>query len=112
MIHVDVDHIHNEPLHTESPPILTETIHDENPPASAKNIQAFQERETIKHDTMRQDIIYVMPDHEPKVLSSPNVEGIFLSRIEEFGDILTYHANITQESWKRGFDNINSIYKN
>ncbi|MBW0495386.1 hypothetical protein O181_035101, partial [Austropuccinia psidii MF-1] len=27
-------------------------------------------------------------------------------------EILTYHSNITQESWKRGLDNINIIYKN
>ncbi|MBW0498627.1 hypothetical protein O181_038342 [Austropuccinia psidii MF-1] len=111
MINVDVDHIDNEPPHTESPPILNEAIHDETPLASPQNIQAFQERETIKHDTMGQDMTDIMPDPEPKVSSSPNVQGIFLSRIEEFGDILTYHSNITQESWKRGLDNINSIYK-
>ncbi|MBW0510576.1 hypothetical protein O181_050291 [Austropuccinia psidii MF-1] len=34
MINVEVGHIDNEPLHTESPPILNETIHDETPPAS------------------------------------------------------------------------------
>ncbi|MBW0581968.1 hypothetical protein O181_121683 [Austropuccinia psidii MF-1] len=44
--------IHDEAPHTESPPIPNETIHDETPPASPRNIQAFQERETIKHDTM------------------------------------------------------------
>ncbi|MBW0521306.1 hypothetical protein O181_061021 [Austropuccinia psidii MF-1] len=112
MINVEVDHIDNEPLHTESPPILNETIHDETPHASPRNIQAFQERETIKHDTMGQDRTDIMADPEPKVLSSPNVQEIFLSQIEEFADILTYHSNINQESWKRGLDNINSIYKN
>ncbi|MBW0479295.1 hypothetical protein O181_019010 [Austropuccinia psidii MF-1] len=112
MINVDVDHIDNETLHTESPPILNEAIHDETPLASPQNIQAFQERETIKHDIMGQDMTDIIPDPEPKVSSSPNVQGIFLYHIEEFGDILTYHSNITQESWKRGLDNINSIYKN
>ncbi|MBW0560591.1 hypothetical protein O181_100306 [Austropuccinia psidii MF-1] len=105
MINVEVDHI-------ESPPILNETIHDETPPASPRNIQAFQERETIEHDTMGQDMTDIMPEPEPEVPSSPDVQGKFLSRIEEFGEILTYHSNITQESWKRGTDYINSIYKN
>ncbi|MBW0526193.1 hypothetical protein O181_065908 [Austropuccinia psidii MF-1] len=112
MINVEVDHIDNEPPHTEKPPILNETIHDETPPTSPQDIQAFQERETIKHDTMGQDLTDMMTDPEPEVSSSANVKGIFLSCIEEFGDILNYHSNITQESWKRGLDNINSIYKN
>ncbi|MBW0557321.1 hypothetical protein O181_097036 [Austropuccinia psidii MF-1] len=109
-INVEVDHIDNEPLHTESPPILKETIHDETPPTSPQNIQAFQERETIKNDTMVKDMTDIMPDPEPKVSSFTNFQGIFLSHIEDFGDILNYHSNITQESWKRGLDNINSIY--
>ncbi|MBW0585571.1 hypothetical protein O181_125286 [Austropuccinia psidii MF-1] len=112
MINVEVDHIAHEPPHTESPPILNEKIHDETPPASPQNIQAFQERETIKHDTMGQDMTDIMPDPEPKVSSSANFQRIFLSPIEEFGDILNYRSNITQESWKRGLGNINSIYKN
>ncbi|MBW0564619.1 hypothetical protein O181_104334 [Austropuccinia psidii MF-1] len=112
MIDVEVDHIDNEPPHTKSPPILNEKIHDEAPPASPQNIQAFQERETIKHDTMGPDRTDIMPDPEPKVSSSPNIQGIFLSCIEEFEEILNYHSNITQESWKRGLDYINSIYKN
>ncbi|MBW0564558.1 hypothetical protein O181_104273 [Austropuccinia psidii MF-1] len=112
MINVEVDYIDNETPHTESLPILNETIHDETPLASCQNIQSFQERETIKNDTMGQDMTDMKPDPEPKVSSSPNVQGIFLSCIEEFGDILTYNSNITQESWKRGVDNINSIYKN
>ncbi|MBW0478553.1 hypothetical protein O181_018268 [Austropuccinia psidii MF-1] len=112
MINVEVDHIDNESLHTESPPIVNETIHDETPPASPLNIQAFKEREEITHDTMGQDMTDIIPDPEPKVSSSVNLQGIFSSRIEEFGDILNHHSNITQESWKRGFDNINSIYKN
>ncbi|MBW0512014.1 hypothetical protein O181_051729 [Austropuccinia psidii MF-1] len=95
MINVDVDHIDNEPLHTERPPILNEAIHDESPLASPQNIQAFQERETNQHDTMGQDMTDIIPDHEPKVSSSPNAQGIFLSRIQEFGDILPYHSNIT-----------------
>ncbi|MBW0497534.1 hypothetical protein O181_037249 [Austropuccinia psidii MF-1] len=33
MINVEVDHIDNEPPHTESPPILNEKIHDETPPS-------------------------------------------------------------------------------
>ncbi|MBW0534335.1 hypothetical protein O181_074050 [Austropuccinia psidii MF-1] len=94
------------------PPILNESIHDETPPASPKNIEAFQEGENIKHDTMGQDIIDKIPDPEPEVPSSTNFQRIFSSRIEEFGDILNYYSNITQESWKRGLDNINSIYKN
>ncbi|MBW0498265.1 hypothetical protein O181_037980 [Austropuccinia psidii MF-1] len=61
---------------------------------------------------MGQDMTDIMPEPEPKVLSSPNDKVIFLSHIEEFGEILTYNSNITQESWKRGIDNINSIYKN
>ncbi|MBW0531437.1 hypothetical protein O181_071152 [Austropuccinia psidii MF-1] len=76
-----------------------------------QNIQAFQEREKIKHDTMGQDITDIMPYPEPKVSSSPNVQGILLSCIEELGDILPYHFNINQESWKRGLANINRIYK-
>ncbi|MBW0591500.1 hypothetical protein O181_131215 [Austropuccinia psidii MF-1] len=101
MINVEVDHIDNEPLHmesfpilnetihdeaphTESPLILNETIHDETPPASPQNIQAFQERETIKHDTMGQDMTDIIPDPEPKVSSSANFQGIFLCRMEEF----------------------------
>ncbi|MBW0542338.1 hypothetical protein O181_082053 [Austropuccinia psidii MF-1] len=98
MINVYVDHIDNEPLHTESPAILNEAIHDETPLASPQDIQAFQEREAIKHDTMGQDMTDTMPEPEPKVSSSPNVQGIFLSHIEEFGEILTYHCNLTQES--------------
>ncbi|MBW0471191.1 hypothetical protein O181_010906 [Austropuccinia psidii MF-1] len=108
MIHVEVDHIDNEPWHTESPPILNEGIDDETPPTSPQNIEAFQERETITHNTMGQDMTD-MPDPEPKVSFSANFQGIFLSRIEKFGDIFHYHSNITQESWKRGLDNINSI---
>ncbi|MBW0522448.1 hypothetical protein O181_062163 [Austropuccinia psidii MF-1] len=112
MINVEVDNIDNEPPHTESPPILNETIHDETPPTSLQNIQAFQERETIKHDKMGQDRTDIMPDPEPKVSSSPNFQGISLSQIEDLGEILTYHSNITQEAWKRGLDNINSTHKN
>ncbi|MBW0534152.1 hypothetical protein O181_073867 [Austropuccinia psidii MF-1] len=112
MSNVEVDHIDNEPLYTESPPIINETIHDEPPPASPTNIKTFQERETIKHDTMGQDMTDIMPDPEPEVSSSTNFQGILLSRIEEFGEILNYHSNITQQSWQRGLDNINSIYKN
>ncbi|MBW0513233.1 hypothetical protein O181_052948 [Austropuccinia psidii MF-1] len=97
MINVDVDHIDNEPLHTERLPILNESIHDETPLASPQNIQAFQERDKIQHDTMGQDMTDIMPDTEPKASSSPNVQGIFLSCIEDFGDVLTYHSNITQE---------------
>ncbi|MBW0556893.1 hypothetical protein O181_096608 [Austropuccinia psidii MF-1] len=112
MINVEVDHINNEPTHTESPPILNETIRDETPPASPQNIQDFQERETITHHKMGQDMTDIIPDPEPKVTSSTNFQGIFLSPIEEFGYILNYHSNITQKSWKRGLANINSLYKN
>ncbi|MBW0466293.1 hypothetical protein O181_006008 [Austropuccinia psidii MF-1] len=79
MINFDVDHIDNEPPHTKSSPILNEAIHDGNPLTSPQNIQAFQDRETIKHDTMGQYMTYIMPEPEPKVSSSPNVQGIFLS---------------------------------
>ncbi|MBW0484552.1 hypothetical protein O181_024267 [Austropuccinia psidii MF-1] len=103
--------IHDEPPHTESPPILNEKIHDETPPTSPRNIQAFQEREKIKHYTMGQDMTDIIPDPEPKVSSSANFQKIFLSCMEEFGDILNYHPNTTQKSWKRGIDNINRIYK-
>ncbi|MBW0484159.1 hypothetical protein O181_023874 [Austropuccinia psidii MF-1] len=78
MINLEVDHIDNETRPTESP-ILNETIHDETPPASPQNIQAFQERKTIQHNTMGQDMTDIMPDNEPQVSSSPNVQGIFLS---------------------------------
>ncbi|MBW0589400.1 hypothetical protein O181_129115, partial [Austropuccinia psidii MF-1] len=61
MINVKVGNIDNQPPHTESPPILNETIHDETPPASPQNIQAFQERKTIKHDTMGQDMTDIIP---------------------------------------------------
>ncbi|MBW0591575.1 hypothetical protein O181_131290 [Austropuccinia psidii MF-1] len=60
---------------------------------------------------MGQDMTDIMPNPDPEVSSSANFQGIFLSRIEEFGEILNYHSNITQKSWKRGIDNINSIYK-
>ncbi|MBW0479164.1 hypothetical protein O181_018879 [Austropuccinia psidii MF-1] len=76
--------------------ILNEAIHDETPHASPQNIQAFQEWDTIKHDTMGQDMMDIMPDPEAKVSSSPNVQGISLSCIEEFGDIFNYHSNIPQ----------------
>ncbi|MBW0469725.1 hypothetical protein O181_009440 [Austropuccinia psidii MF-1] len=79
MINVEVDHIDNEPPHTESPPILNETIHDETPPPSPRD------RETIKNDTMGQDMTDIMPDPVPKVSSLANFQGIFLSHIEEFG---------------------------
>ncbi|MBW0552182.1 hypothetical protein O181_091897, partial [Austropuccinia psidii MF-1] len=95
MINFEVDHIGNEPPHTESPPILNETIHDEIPPDSPQNIKDSQERETIKHDTMGQDMTDIMPDPEPKVSSSTNLQGIFFSPIEEFVYILNYHSNIT-----------------
>ncbi|MBW0575325.1 hypothetical protein O181_115040 [Austropuccinia psidii MF-1] len=107
----EMGHIDNQPPHTESPPILNQTIHDETPPSSPRNIQAFQERETIKHDTMGQDMTDIIPNPEPKVSSSSNFQGIFLSHMEEFGEILNYHSNITQKSWKRGLDNINRIWK-
>ncbi|MBW0461952.1 hypothetical protein O181_001667 [Austropuccinia psidii MF-1] len=61
---------------------------------------------------MGQDMTDIMPDPAPEALSSANVQGIFQSHIEEFGEILNYSSNITQESWKRGLDNINSIYQN
>ncbi|MBW0485506.1 hypothetical protein O181_025221 [Austropuccinia psidii MF-1] len=99
-------------LHILKTPILNEAIHDETPPTSPQNIEAFQEREIIKHDTMGQDMTDIVPDPEPEVSYSANFQGIFLSRIEEFGEILNYHSNITQQSWERGLDNINSIYKN
>ncbi|MBW0510571.1 hypothetical protein O181_050286 [Austropuccinia psidii MF-1] len=54
----------------------------------------------------------ILPDPEPEVSPSANFQGIFLSRMEEFGEILYYHSNITQQSWKSGLDNINRIYKN
>ncbi|MBW0509701.1 hypothetical protein O181_049416 [Austropuccinia psidii MF-1] len=111
MINVEVDYMDNEPPHTESPPIINERIHYETPPTSPRNIQDFQERETIKHDTMGQDMTDVMPYPDPEVSSSAHFQGIFLSCIEDFGYILDYHSNITQESWKRGLDNINSIFK-
>ncbi|MBW0533320.1 hypothetical protein O181_073035 [Austropuccinia psidii MF-1] len=79
MIIVEVDHIDNEPPHTESPPIPNKKIHDETRPASPGNIQAFEERETLKHVTMGQVMTNIMADPEPKVSSSTNVQGIFLS---------------------------------
>ncbi|MBW0497010.1 hypothetical protein O181_036725 [Austropuccinia psidii MF-1] len=79
MINVEVDHIDNEPLNTESPHILNETIHDETPPTSPLNIEAFQERDTIKHDKMGQDMTDIITDPEPAVSSCTNFQGIFLS---------------------------------
>ncbi|MBW0526899.1 hypothetical protein O181_066614 [Austropuccinia psidii MF-1] len=73
MINVELDHIDNEPMHNETPPL------NETSPASPQNIQAFQERETIKHDTMGQDMTDITPDPELKVPSSTNFQGIFLS---------------------------------
>ncbi|MBW0557051.1 hypothetical protein O181_096766 [Austropuccinia psidii MF-1] len=42
MINVEVDHIDNEPRHTESPPVFNETIHDETPPASPHIFKLFK----------------------------------------------------------------------
>ncbi|MBW0534280.1 hypothetical protein O181_073995 [Austropuccinia psidii MF-1] len=39
MINVEVGHIDNQPLHTESPPILNETIHDEPPHTESPHTQ-------------------------------------------------------------------------
>ncbi|MBW0491762.1 hypothetical protein O181_031477 [Austropuccinia psidii MF-1] len=112
IINVEFDHNDNKHLRTETPPVLNETIYDEAPPPYPQNIQAFQEREEIKDDTMGQeDITVIMTDPEPEVSTSTNVQVIFLSHVEEFVEILNYHSNITQESWKIGLDNINSIYK-
>ncbi|MBW0592538.1 hypothetical protein O181_132253 [Austropuccinia psidii MF-1] len=61
---------------------------------------------------MGRDMTDIIPDPEPEVSSSANSQGIFLSRMEEFAGILNYHSKITQHSWNRGLDNINSIYKN
>ncbi|MBW0530108.1 hypothetical protein O181_069823 [Austropuccinia psidii MF-1] len=97
VMNVEVGHIDNQPPHTGSSPILNETIHDETPPASPQNIQAFQERETMKPDTMGQDMTDIIPDPEQEMSSSANFQGIFLSCMEEFGDILNYHSNITQQ---------------
>ncbi|MBW0477638.1 hypothetical protein O181_017353 [Austropuccinia psidii MF-1] len=97
MINVEVDHNDNESLHTSILPVLNETIHDETPPASPQNIQAFHEREKIKHDTMGQGMTDRMPEPEPKVSSSAKIQGIFSSCVEQFADILNHHSNITQE---------------
>ncbi|MBW0520101.1 hypothetical protein O181_059816 [Austropuccinia psidii MF-1] len=98
IINVEVYHNDNELLYTVTPPVLNETIHDETPPSSPQNIQAFQEREEIKDDTMGQeDITVIMSEPDPKVSSLTNVQGILLFCIEEFGEILNYHSNITQE---------------
>ncbi|MBW0496702.1 hypothetical protein O181_036417 [Austropuccinia psidii MF-1] len=75
-------------------------------------LKLFKKGRQLKSDTMGQDMMDIMPDPEPEVSSTPNFQGIFLSCIEDVGDVLNYHSNITQESWKRGLDNINSIYKN
>ncbi|MBW0557156.1 hypothetical protein O181_096871 [Austropuccinia psidii MF-1] len=61
---------------------------------------------------MGRDMTDIIPDAEPEVSSAANFQGIFLSRMEEFAGILNYHSNISQQSWKRGLDNINRIYKN
>ncbi|MBW0465749.1 hypothetical protein O181_005464 [Austropuccinia psidii MF-1] len=61
---------------------------------------------------MGQDMTDIIPDPEPEVSSSANFQAIILSCMEEFGDILNYHSNINQQSWKRRLDNINRIYKN
>ncbi|MBW0528648.1 hypothetical protein O181_068363 [Austropuccinia psidii MF-1] len=113
MINVEVGHIDHQPPQTESPSILNETIHDEpphteSPPIIKKqsmmktlpppqNYQVFQERETIKHDSMRQDMSDIIPYPEPEVSASANFQEIFLSRMEVFGDILNYHSNINQQ---------------
>ncbi|MBW0552031.1 hypothetical protein O181_091746 [Austropuccinia psidii MF-1] len=47
MINVEVGHIDNQPLHTESPPILNETIHDEPPHTESPPIL----NETIHDET-------------------------------------------------------------
>ncbi|MBW0486441.1 hypothetical protein O181_026156 [Austropuccinia psidii MF-1] len=65
----------------------------------------------MKHDTMGLDMTDIVPEPEPKVSTSSNDAGIFLSHFEEFREIFNYQSNITQESWKRVLDNINSIYK-
>ncbi|MBW0469883.1 hypothetical protein O181_009598 [Austropuccinia psidii MF-1] len=58
IINVEVNHNDNEPLHTETPI------------ASPQNIQGFQEKEKIKHDTMGQE---GMTDIMPEVSTSANV---------------------------------------
>ncbi|MBW0530769.1 hypothetical protein O181_070484 [Austropuccinia psidii MF-1] len=54
----------------------------------------------------------IVPQPEPKVSTSANDQGYFLSRIAELGESLSYNSNITQESFNRVIDNINNIYKN
>ncbi|MBW0480951.1 hypothetical protein O181_020666 [Austropuccinia psidii MF-1] len=80
-------------------------------PPLLKIFKLFKKGRQLNMIQWEQDRTDIMPDPEPKVSSSPNFKGVFLSRIEEFGEILHYHSNITQESWQRGLDNINSIYK-
>ncbi|MBW0532548.1 hypothetical protein O181_072263 [Austropuccinia psidii MF-1] len=82
IINLEVDHIDDEPPHTESAPILNKTIQPETPPTSPLNIEYFHKREEIQHDKLEQDMTDIIPDPEPKVSTSANFQGIFLSRIE------------------------------
>ncbi|MBW0468514.1 hypothetical protein O181_008229 [Austropuccinia psidii MF-1] len=63
---------------------------------STKNIQASQESEKLKNDTMDQDMSDIVLEPEPKLSTSASDEGRFLPCIEEFEEILNYHFNITK----------------
>ncbi|MBW0465102.1 hypothetical protein O181_004817 [Austropuccinia psidii MF-1] len=52
----------------EGPP--ADKLYDETLPASPQNIQASQERDKLKHDTMGQDMSDRMPEPEPEVSTS------------------------------------------
>ncbi|MBW0539046.1 hypothetical protein O181_078761 [Austropuccinia psidii MF-1] len=112
MINVEVGHTDNQPPHTESPPYSMKQSMMKPLPPLVEIFKPFKKGRQLIHDTMGQDMTDIIPDPESKVSSSASFEGIFLSRMEELGDTLNYHSNITQQSWKRELDNINRIYKN
>ncbi|MBW0486601.1 hypothetical protein O181_026316 [Austropuccinia psidii MF-1] len=104
------DYVHQK--NAEAMSLFKMDLNYETPPTSPQNIQAFQEREEIKDDKVGQEnITVIIPEPDPEASTSTNAQGIFLYHIEEFGDILNYHSTIAEESWKRGLNNINSIYK-
>ncbi|MBW0486836.1 hypothetical protein O181_026551 [Austropuccinia psidii MF-1] len=52
IIDLEVDHNDNEGPQAETAKALKKTIQNETPPSSPQNIQASQENEKLKHDTM------------------------------------------------------------
>ncbi|MBW0484741.1 hypothetical protein O181_024456 [Austropuccinia psidii MF-1] len=109
VINIEVDHNYNEDQQIETHLALKECIQAETPPSSLEDTQECQENEKLKNDTMGEDITDIISEPEPEESTSANDQGMFSACIPDFGNILNYYSNITQESWKVGLDDINSI---